>query len=345
MPSSVPMPLRPLLEKAWQPLHNAGLFPQARLLNAWQKVLLGSEYLREQCLRIPGLFAWLELQADTRSLEPKALADELVGKLMLANELETMLPLVRDFRHRYLCRIIWRDLAGLSALEDTLSELSLLADTLLSACQHRLFQLQCERYGTPLNTQGKPQPLTVFAMGKLGAKELNLSSDIDLIFAYGQEGELAQISYQQFYTRLGQALIRLLDHPTAEGFVYRVDMRLRPWGNAGALVSSFDSLARYYQEQGREWERYALIKMLPVAGDIKGGQRFVKRLKPFVFRRYLDYGAYKSLREMKLLIEREVRQQGLFDDIKLGAGGIREIEFIVQVHQLVHGGQQESLQQ
>src|SRR5699024_3660334 len=153
-----------------------------------------------------------------------------------------------------------------------------------------------------------------------------------------------QISYQQFYTRLGQALIRLLDHPTAEGFVYRVDMRLRPWGNAGALVSSFDSLARYYQEQGREWERYALIKMRAVAGDVSGGKRFIKRLKPFVFRRYLDYGAFKSLREMKLLIEREVRQQGLYNDIKLGAGGIREIEFIVQVHQLVHGGQQESLQ-
>ena len=345
MSFAVPTPLQPVLEQAWQPLYDAGLTPQTSLLAAWQKVLLGSEYLREQCLRMPSLFTWLEEQAAIDVLEPSALELELQQQLAAADEIDTMQPVVRNFRHRYLCRVIWRDLGGFSTLENTLSELSLLADTLLRVCQQHLFDMFCARHGTPKGRQNKPQPLAVFAMGKLGAQELNLSSDIDLIFAYGQEGELAHMSYQQFYTRLGQALIRVLDQPTVDGFAYRVDMRLRPWGNAGALVSSFDSLARYYQEQGREWERYALIKMRPVAGDIKGGQRFVKRLKPFVFRRYLDYGAYKSLREMKLLIEREVRQQGLFDDIKLGAGGIREIEFIVQVHQLVHGGQQESLQQ
>src|SRR5690625_2876261 len=344
MSFAVPTPLQPVLEQAWQPLYDAGLTPQTSLLAAWQKVLLGSEYLREQCLRMPGLFTWLEEQAAIDVLAPSVLELKLQQQLAAADEIDTMQPVVRNFRHRYLCRVIWRDLAGFSTLENTLSELSLLADTLLRVCQQHLFDMFCARHGTPKGRQNKPQPLAVFAMGKLGAQELNLSSDIDLIFAYGQEGELAQMSYQQFYTRLGQALIRVLDQPTVDGFAYRVDMRLRPWGNAGALVSSFDSLARYYQEQGREWERYALIKMRPVAGDIKGGQRFVERLKPFVFRRYLDYGAFKSLREMKRLIEREVRQQGLFDDIKLGAGGIRDIEFIVQVHQLVHGGQQESLQ-
>lgn len=345
MSSSVPAPLQPLLEQALQPLLQAGLVPRASLRPLWSRVLLGSEYLREQCLRRSGLFAWLEEQAAIAVLERSELEFELQQLLANVNSIEAMQPLVRSFRHRYLCRVIWRDVAGLSELNETLGELSLLADTLLSVCQQRLFEVFCERHGTPKDQQGKPQPLAVFAMGKLGAKELNLSSDIDLIFAYGQEGELAQISYQQFYTRLGQALIRVLDHPTVDGFAYRVDMRLRPWGNAGALASSFNSLVRYYQEQGREWERYALIKIRAVAGDIKGGKRFIQRLKPFVFRRYLDYGAFKSLREMKLLIEREVRQQGLFDDIKLGAGGIREIEFIVQVHQLVHGGQQESLQQ
>lgn len=345
MPLTVPMLLQPMLELAWQPLKDAGLEPSKGYREQWNQVLIGSEYLREQCLRQPSLFFWLEEQASVAQLEAVSLEQELQQALADAVGVDALQAPVRAFRHRYLCRIIWRDLAGIASLEETVSELSLLADTLLKVCQQVLFTAFCQKYGTPTNMQGRPQPLAVFAMGKLGARELNLSSDIDLIFAYGDEGELADISYQQFYLRLAQALIRVLDQSTVDGFAYRVDMRLRPWGNAGPLVASFDSLARYYQEQGREWERYALIKMRAVAGDVRGGKRLIKRLIPFVFRRYLDYGALKSLREMKLLIEREVRQQGLFDDIKLGFGGIREIEFIVQVHQLVHGGQRENLQQ
>lgn len=344
MSSFVSSILASSLAQYWQPLREAGLVPRPELKAEWDKVLIGSEYVQAQCLREPSLFAWLEEQATVSVIQPQALEQELKEWLRFAHSPLAMQPWVRKFRHRYLCRIIWRDLSGRAKLSETLSELSLLADTLLRVCQEHLFTLFCQQYGTPLSATGAPQPLTVFAMGKLGAQELNLSSDIDLIFAYEQEGELKGIAYEQFYLRLGQALIQVLDAPTVDGFAYRVDMRLRPWGNAGALVATFDSLARYYEQQAREWERYALIKIRPVAGDIVAGTRFVERLKPFVFRRYLDYGAFKSLREMKRLIEREVRQQGLFDDIKLGAGGIRDIEFIVQVHQLVHGGQQELLQ-
>lgn len=350
-PSSAPLnvtlehELRPQLDSAWAQLQQLGLVAHPALQNQWGQVLLGSEYLFEQCVRTPSLFAWLEEQASLPSPSAEELTNALRVLLHGIADEKQMQPPLRAFRHRYLCRIIWRDLAGLASLAETLHELSLLADTILAVCQEHLFALFCERYGTPLTPAGTPQPLVVFAMGKLGAQELNLSSDIDLIFAYEKDGELPMLSYQQFYTRLGQALIRLLDSHTADGFVYRVDMRLRPWGTAGALATSFTSLTAYYRSQGREWERYALIKMRAVAGDVAAGERLVQQLQPFVFRRYLDYGALKSLRAMKQLIEREVRQQGRYEDIKLGAGGIREIEFIVQVHQLVRGGQIMALQE
>lgn len=336
--------LAPALEQAWAQLHQVGVQATPALLAQWNTVLLGSEYLLEQCVRTPALFAWLEEQAAQPSPSAQVLQQELTAALAPLQDDAAMLAPLRAFRHRYLCRIIWRDLAGVADLPETLHELSLLADSILTVCQERLFALYCQRYGVPKNAAGASQPLVIFAMGKLGAQELNLSSDIDLIFAYETEGELATLSYQQFYTRLGQALIRLLDSQTADGFVYRVDMRLRPWGSVGALASSFESLVAYYRHQGREWERYALIKIRAVAGDVRAGQRLIETLKPFVFRRYLDYGALASLREMKQLIEREVRQQGRYEDIKLGAGGIREIEFIVQVQQLVRGGQELALQ-
>lgn len=333
------------LERAWAQLQQQGLAPAQAQQAQWNQVLLGSEYLLEQCVRSPRLFTWLAQQAEAPPPSAENLTQTLQALLQGINDEKQMQPVLREFRHRYLCRIIWRDLAGVAKLTETLHELSTLASTILAVCQAHLFRLFCQRYGTPLNPMGKPQPLVVFAMGKLGAQELNLSSDIDLVFAYEEEGELATLSYQQFYTRLGQALIRLLDSHTSDGFVYRVDMRLRPWGTAGALATSFASLQAYYLNQGREWERYALIKMRAVAGDIAAGAKLVQQLKPFVFRRYLDYSALKSLRAMKQLIEREVRQQGRYEDIKLGAGGIREIEFIVQVHQLVRGGQEPALQE
>ena len=242
-----------------------------------------------------------------------------------------------------MCRIIWRDLTPRAHYAGTVRDLSLLANTLIDESLGKLYQWACEREGQPTGPDGKPVRLVVLAMGKLGAGELNLSSDIDLIFAYEHEGEIdghrRGLSHNQFFTRLGQQLIKSLDQVTADGFVFRVDMRLRPWGKAGALAVGFDAMETYYESQGREWERYALIKARPVAGDVAAGERLCQRLHPFVFRRYIDFGAFESLREMKQMIEREVQRKGIEHDVKLGPGGIREVEFIVQAFQLIRGGQ------
>ncbi|MGH8486476.1 MAG: bifunctional [glutamate--ammonia ligase]-adenylyl-L-tyrosine phosphorylase/[glutamate--ammonia-ligase] adenylyltransferase, partial [Pseudomonas sp.] len=193
------------------------------------------------------------------------------------------------------------------------------------------------------------QHLVILGMGKLGAHELNLSSDIDLIFGYPEGGETEgvkrSLDNQEFFIRLGQRLIKALDAITVEGFVFRVDMRLRPYGSAGALVLSFNALEQYYQDQGRDWERYAMIKARVVAGDQVAGAQLLDMLRPFVYRRYLDFSAIEALRTMKQLIQQEVRRKGMADNIKLGAGGIREVEFIAQAFQLIHGGRDLSLQQ
>src|SRR5690606_16572348 len=180
-------------------------------------------------------------------------------------------------RREQMCRIIWRDLSGRGDYASCVADMSMLAESLIDAALEKLWGWACERHGTPLDEQGEPVKLVVLAMGKLGAHELNLSSDIDLIFAYEHEGELEkdgrELSFHQFFTRLGQQLIRALDQLTPDGFVFRVDMRLRPWGNSGALAIGFDAMENYYEREGREWERYALIKMRPVAGDLAAGKR------------------------------------------------------------------------
>ncbi|MEH6453438.1 MAG: bifunctional [glutamate--ammonia ligase]-adenylyl-L-tyrosine phosphorylase/[glutamate--ammonia-ligase] adenylyltransferase, partial [Psychromonas sp.] len=195
---------------------------------------------------------------------------------------------------------------------------------------------------------GERQPLYVFAMGKLGGRELNFSSDIDLIFSYPERGETQggrrAVDNQPFFIKLGQRIIAALHQITVDGFVYRVDMRLRPFGDSGPLVTSFASIEDYYQTHGREWERYAMVKarILGEQGDYKVALENL--LKPFVFRRYIDFSAIESLRKMKAMISAEVRRKGLKDNIKLGMGGIREIEFVAQAFQLIRGGRVVELQ-
>ncbi len=192
------------------------------------------------------------------------------------------------------------------------------------------------------------QKFVVLGMGKLGAHELNVSSDIDLIFSFSRVGQeegadTGALTDQQYFTRLGQRLIDVIDTTTSEGFVFRVDMRLRPYGSEGALVASFDAMEDYYQNQGRDWERYALIKARVVAGDRDAGEELLERLKPFVYRRYLDFAMFESLRNMKSQINKQARRGPMAGDIKLGPGGIREVEFTVQALQLVYGGRDKSL--
>lgn len=254
---------------------------------------------------------------------------------------------LRQFRSRAMVRIIWRMSLGWAPLEETLADLSALADSIVEYAEQQLFAWLSVRYGAPQNAQGEDAHLVVVALGKLGGQELNLSSDIDLLFAYPEEGKLpaTDLSYGEFYLRLAQQLIKLLNEVTAEGYVFRIDMRLRPFGESGPLVASFTALENYYQANGREWERYALIKARPITGSIAAQQEFLQLIRPFVYRRYVDYSVLQSLREMHDMIQQEVQYKGLHDHVKLGSGGIRSIEFIVQMHQLMRGGRDTHLQQ
>jgi [glutamine synthetase] adenylyltransferase / [glutamine synthetase]-adenylyl-L-tyrosine phosphorylase len=345
--SGLPDELSVLVTRHWQRFQEVGHVLPDALLKDLPRVWAGSDYVAEQFIRDADLGDWLAGCALKARLEPGRLGEEISQAVMACDDEDALKATLRRLRHRHMVRLIWRDLTGLADYHATVADLSLLADTLIATALEKLYQWACERNGTPRDEQGRPVKLVVLAMGKLGARELNLSSDIDLIFAYEDEGEIEgerrNLTHHQFFLRLGQQLIKALDQTTGDGFVFRVDMRLRPWGKSGALAVGFDAMESYYENQGREWERYALIKMRPVAGDLDAGARLIERLNPFVYRRYIDYGAFESLREMKGLIEREVNRKGMQADVKLGAGGIREVEFIVQAFQLIRGGQLPSL--
>ncbi|WP_162622766.1 bifunctional [glutamate--ammonia ligase]-adenylyl-L-tyrosine phosphorylase/[glutamate--ammonia-ligase] adenylyltransferase [Salinisphaera orenii] len=255
---------------------------------------------------------------------------------------------LRAYRHESLAVIAWRDLAGLDALEATLAALTALAENCIEAALVAAEAEIATRHGVIRDADDNVVRLCVMGMGKLGGGELNFSSDIDLIFAYphggcGESDGQRPLAVVEYFRKLAQRLVRCLHAATSDGFVYRVDTRLRPFGDAGALVASFSAMEAYYQNHGREWERYAWIKARPVAGDIDAGQVLNKMLRPFVYRRYLDYGTFESIREMKALIDRQIQQARLASNIKLGRGGIREIEFMVQAFQLIRGGQEPEL--
>ncbi|MDP8034324.1 bifunctional [glutamate--ammonia ligase]-adenylyl-L-tyrosine phosphorylase/[glutamate--ammonia-ligase] adenylyltransferase [Pasteurella atlantica] len=256
---------------------------------------------------------------------------------------------LRLFRNQEMANLIFLQSNKLASVEQVFIALSELAECLILNARNWLFTRLCEEIGTPKNSLGETQELIILGMGKLGGGELNFSSDIDLIFCYPDQGQTEggrkSLTNYQFFTRLGQRLIQALDQITIDGFVYRTDMRLRPFGESGALVFSFDALEDYYQEQGRDWERYAMIKAKILGEDPKNpDHRYLAQLlRPFVYRRYLDFSAIQSLREMKQKISREVIRRNLTDNIKLGAGGIREIEFIVQTFQMIRGGRNKTL--
>jgi glutamate-ammonia-ligase adenylyltransferase len=333
------------ISEQWQSI----LSSTAHALGA-EKVLAASDFVTQWGQRQPET---AKLFVESGVLETIYTDDEMATQLAsaltdVADETALHRQL-RLFRQQQMVRIIWRDLAGWADLAETVRDLSAMADACISQALCLLHQWQMESLGTPTNAEGVEQELLVIGMGKLGAGELNLSSDIDLIFAYPEDGETQggrkQLTNEEFFTRLGRKLIQALNNVTADGFVFRVDMRLRPFGDSGALVASFDSLESYYQTQGREWERYAMIKGRVITGAESSKQQLVSMLTPFVFRRYLDYGVFESLREMKGMIAAQLKQKGMEDNIKLGAGGIREIEFIGQIFQLIYGGKDTPLQQ
>jgi len=257
---------------------------------------------------------------------------------------------LRLCRQRAMARIIFRDLTRRATLEETTSDLSNLADACIDASLRVHYAKNCQKYGYPTGAEtGAVQQMVVLALGKLGAGELNLSSDIDLIFLYDEPGMVLssthEFSNQEFFVRTSRDVIRSLDANLANGFVFRVDMRLRPYGESGALILNRTAMEKYFYEQGRDWERYAFVKARAAAGNIEFGRQFLSWLRPFVYRKHLDFGAVDALREMKHLIDTQVASKEMLDDVKLGPGGIREVEFVVQALQLIWGGRESQLQE
>ena len=312
-------------------------------------VFAASDFVAQFCAREPELFARLissgDLEQPLTRAQLAARAAALVADPVPAEP--EFLARLRRWRRYEFARIAWRDLAGWADLPQTLDELSDCADAAIATALAQARAGLVARYGEPRSTAGEIQPLVVIGMGKLGGRELNFSSDVDLVLLFPEHGETdgaRGIANEEFFTRLGQGLARLLGSPTAEGFVLRVDLRLRPFGDSGPLVASFTSFEDYLLRHGRDWERYAYVKARPVTSVERYGEIEAAAVRPFVYRRYLDYGVFESLREMKSLIEREVERRELAEHVKLGPGGIREIEFIVQALQLTRGGRDRRLQ-
>ncbi|HEY9198182.1 MAG TPA: bifunctional [glutamate--ammonia ligase]-adenylyl-L-tyrosine phosphorylase/[glutamate--ammonia-ligase] adenylyltransferase, partial [Gammaproteobacteria bacterium] len=359
----IPDPLRAELSAQWQAYlaaaAEAGIAPPAQddFLRVLGRVWAGSTFVAQACQRAPALLDDLLGSGDLLGdYAPGELLAKARAALADAQDDAQLGVALRRLRRREMVRIAWRDLAGWARVEEVLEDLSALADACINAALECLYAWQYRELGTPVfvsgTAAGQPQRMVVLGMGKLGARELNFSSDIDLIFAFPEDGQTRGrrgISHEEFFLRLAQRLIQALNDVTGEGFVYRVDMRLRPYGDSGPLVMSFEALEDYYQSQGREWERYAMVKARALsgteAGDAEAIAALENLLRPFVYRRYLDFGAFEQLREMKAMIQQELERRGLRQDIKLGPGGIREVEFIAQAFQLVRGGREPALRE
>lgn len=307
-------------------------------------VFAASDFVSQACTRDSRLLPELIASHD---LQRRFAAADFTARAPRSETEPQFLEDLRKWRRREMVRIAWRDLAGWAHLEETLAELTAFADAAIAcACDFARRPLVA-RYGEPCSESGVVQPLVIVGMGKLGGGELNFSSDVDLVLLFPEGGETngkRSIANEEFFTRLGQGLVRMLETPTPDGIVLRVDLRLRPFGDSGPLVASFASFEDYLPRHGRDWERYAYVKARAITARREYEEIETSAIRPFVYRRYLDFGVFESLREMKALITREVERRELADHVKLGPGGIREIEFIVQSFQLIRGGRDRRLQ-
>lgn len=329
---------------------NLSLPDEPEFLDLLKRVFTFSDFISKICIRSPEVFIDLLESGDLqKKIDANAYDSKLESHLFGIKDDAQLSARLRRFRRREMLRIAWRDLAGWADLSETMADLSALADACIDQAVSFLHEWQCAENGVPTGDDGSEQHLVVFGMGKLGGLELNFSSDVDLIFTYPETGATRDtsepISNGEFFLRLCRRLIKTISTNTPDGFVFRVDTDLRPFGENGPLVMSFNAMEEYYQAQGREWERYAWIKARVVAGDKSAGEQLLERLKPFIYRRYLDFGAFESLRNMKQKISLEVKRKGIADNIKLGPGGIREVEFFGQIFQLIRGGVTPSLQE
>jgi glutamate-ammonia-ligase adenylyltransferase len=315
---------------------NAALAAQAR------RVLIGSDFAHAALVReddlLPRLVGEGLLDAPCSFADYEARLVELEHRH--AGDEAAYARALRRLRRHEMLRLVWRDIAGLADLHSTLRETSWFAAAAVASAARMSAALLAPRHGRPSPSAGE---LIVLGMGKLGGCELNFSSDIDLVFLYPSgEGETdgpSPLAVEEYFIRQGRLLIRLLDASSDEGFVFRVDMRLRPFGDSGPLAVSFAFFEDYLAAHGRDWERYAYVKARALTGEALFALQWQEVLRPFVYRRYLDFGVFESLREMKAMIARDVQRRDRAHSLKLGVGGIREIEFIVQSFQLVRGGQ------
>ncbi len=306
---------------------------------------LASPYATQQLIRQPMIYVdWLALVAQKKAFDVSAI---VLRDIDFANEREIKQKL-RVFRHYYLCHIILNDVCLNLSVETILKQISQLAFKLITVALSVASEFFEARFGVPISSNGDVQRLMVLAMGKLGGGELNFSSDIDLVLVYGEDGTLnekSELSYREFYTRVGRLFTQLLNDTTEHGFVYRVDLRLRPWGDSGPTVINLSGLENYYQLHGRDWERYALVKATVLTGNENDKIQLKKVIEPFVYRKYHDFNVFSGLGSLKQQIDREARKKQQSLNIKLCAGGIREIEFCIQALQILQGGRHKQLQE
>lgn len=322
------------------------------------RVVAASEFIGAVLIQDPQALEWFALnEAPEAGMQAGAAYETRAAQAKTTADAQRIL---REWRRREMLRIAWRDIAGRAGAAGagagagadgdvvaTLHALSDFADGCIRAAVAAAQLHLGEVFGKPRGSDGKEATLIVLGMGKLGGRELNFSSDIDLVFLFSEGGQTdgpRVVENEEYFNRLGREIIRLLDVRSEDGFVFRVDMRLRPFGDSGPLVVSVASLEDYLQEHGRDWERYAWVKARAIVGAEPFAAATQEFVRPFVYRRYLDFGVIESLRDMKALIAREVSRRELDQDLKLGKGGIREIEFIVQSMQLVRGGSDRRLQ-
>jgi len=347
----VPESLQPTVANYWldwsAACEKTGVTPPVDLVQMG-KIWACSEFVARLCIRRPQMLNQLLEEGLEAERSPQDYQQRVAQAVAGAESSEEeLMRVLRQLRQKEMVRIAWRDLAGLAGVEQILHELSDFAEAVITQTLEHLYQQTTEALGLPKNASGEPQKMLVMMMGKLGGRELNFSSDIDLIFAYPDEGSTEggrHMSNHEFFLRLARNLVKVLDQITPDGFVFRVDTRLRPNGESGPMAMNFNAMEQYYQLQGRDWERYAMIKAKIIGGDAEDRKYLASMLRPFTFRRYLDFGAFESIREMKGMIEAEMRRKGMKNNVKLGSGGIREIEFIGQTFQMIRGGPMPELQ-
>ena len=329
-------------EQLEKQLVTAGISLPDGFFEQMQKLALGSNYATAQLVKHPDI-----TQSLANCTQFKLEAEQLISSLESQTDLIIIKKQLRYFRHLKICQIIYLDICRQQPVANTLHQLSELADLLIQQALLKAQQILSTKHGQPVHQNGEPMQLNIIGMGKLGGRELNFSSDIDLICVFSEEGQLkgyGMQSYSQHFTNVIKLLKQFLNDSTEDGFVYRVDLRLRPWGDSGPVALSHAAFEHYYQLHGREWEQYAMIKARVITGSDSEISSIQSIIKPFVYRRYHDYRVFDGLANLKYKIDVQAKRKSARRNVKIGQGGIREIEFYVQAFQILKGGRNQQLQ-